>query len=245
LENLVRINLSRAVSAGLLVSLALASAGCGSEAKSTSAATASAAATASPDGTAAAPLTDAQLKAALLTDADLPAGFKADPAATVDGDKDGGFVSGDQACKTMGDITDRIDSKKTDPGQVGYATVSLTKESGPVFFAEQLISYGSGQTRKVYDELASATAQCKKFTADVATNTKATLTQSPFPALSVGDDAQAARFVADVQGTTMQLDQVVVRVGDTIVLVYGMFLGNPDASLTRQVAEKAVAKLGA
>ncbi len=241
----MRITMSRAVSAGLLASLALASAGCGGDAKSSTAATASAAATAStPGGKAAAPLTAAQLKAALLTAADLPDGFKADPTASIGGDdKEGGFVSGDQACKTMGEITDRIDSRKTDPGQVGYATVSLTKDSGPVFFAEQLISYGSGQAKKMFDELASATAQCKKFSADVATNTKATLTRADFPALSVGDDAHAARFVADVQGTTMQLDQTAVRVGDTVVLVYGMFLGNPDAALTRQVTEKAVAKL--
>jgi hypothetical protein len=187
------------------------------------------------------PLTQAQIDTALLTLNDLPAGYSTAPDSSSDSSSDSGFCPGAAAALPNG-LT-----KKTNPqGSVQYEQTQL----GPII-AEAVAAVDDGPT--AFSAAKSAMDLCLSapWTTTDSKGEVSTFTMAPMSFPPHGSDQAAYKITASATGVQADMDMVVIRVGDALMLLGGMgttsILGSHplDISQFTTVVDTAVAKIQA
>ncbi|GAA4927777.1 hypothetical protein [Actinoplanes utahensis] len=172
-----------------------------------------------------------QVKAALLTVADLPTGWSAEPddgSAPEDASENYAECPEFAAVVKKAAGVEQLDADFKSPAGTSLdETIMTLNESG---------------ARDLVAGYAKGVAACPKLTTktDGGTTFDMYMTALSFPKLA--DETVAHRVTAEVSGTTVNLDMVLVRRGGVVITLVQTATGVIDTAVTEDVARRALTK---
>ena len=161
------------------------------------------------------PLSEAQAKKALLTVADFSDGWKVDP--DDDSDADIKMTKGAEACKKLAE--DEDDEAPTD-------VTSSFSRGDEASVSSSIESYDSSDAKKRWDADLKIIKACHGFTMGDSDGFELALKVEPTQMADLGDDSAAFHATGTVEGFTVHLEALGVRVGRNVVGITAMSFGD-------------------